>query len=150
MPPPGRAPRSSQNRGPDNLTQPQLLLLLREWATKTSCLRKVGLACKSCMLNLHGPRDNPHPSEQQLPIWRPGLPPAHSLPLPHVTMASGSWGCGATLMVPGDYHLTIAEKELLPIILACATWGRAWQGHRVGVTTRWSLQSQGRGTFCVA
>ncbi len=67
------------------------------------------------------------------------LTPSH---LPHVVMtsdASGSWGCGAWhhrswFQVTWDFRssaLTIAEKELLPIILACATWGKAWYGHRV-------------------
>ena len=53
--------------------------------------------------------------------------------------ASGSWGCGAwharswfQLQWDARSHpLSIAEKELLPIILACAIWGRSWQGHRV-------------------
>ncbi len=62
--------------------------------------------------------------------------------MPHATMtsdASGSWGCGAWYLrswfqITWDYRssaLTIAEKEFLPIILACATWGRSWHGHRV-------------------
>ena len=55
------------------------------------------------------------------------------------TDASGSWGCGAWhgqhwLQVQWDEHsrdLDIACKEMIPIILACATWGHTWAGHRV-------------------
>lgn len=65
--------------------------------------------------------------------------PAH---LPTVEMASdasGSWGCGAWcgnmwFQVQWDHRsqdLPIAVKELLPIVLACAIWGRGWQGHQV-------------------
>lgn len=53
--------------------------------------------------------------------------------------ASGSWGCGAWhdhqwFQLQWDHrsaHLTITVKELLPIVLACAVWGRAWGSHRV-------------------
>ena len=58
--------------------------------------------------------------------------PSH---LPAVEMASdasGSWGCGAWhnnlwFQLPWDSRsrpLSIAAKELLPILLACAIWGR--------------------------
>ena len=51
--------------------------------------------------------------------------------------ASGSWGCGAVckedwLQLPWAGCWTnesIATKELLPIIMACALWGLRWQ-HR--------------------
>ncbi len=54
--------------------------------------------------------------------------------------ASGSWGCGAytstgrwfQLRLPSswsDIHIT--AKELLPIVLATALWGRYWQGSSV-------------------
>ncbi len=151
----------------------RLLLLLREWATKTSCLRKeleslIGHACKVVrpgrsflrrMLNLLHSTGHPHRGiipirlnnsfQSDLAWWLAfveawnGTSLLHTpYHMPHVTMtsdASGSWGCGAWhqlswFQVTWDYrssHLTIAEKELLPIILACATWGRAWQGHRV-------------------
>ena len=70
---------------------------------------------------------------------------SHSCPhshLPQLDMspdASGSWGCGAWrqshwLQVqwgPQSQSLSITEKELVPIILACDLWGRAWQGRRV-------------------
>ena len=67
------------------------------------------------------------------------LPPAH---LPRVRMtshASGSWGCGAwhgsaCFLVQWDDRsqpLTIAEKELIPIVLGCTAWGQSWSGHRV-------------------
>ena len=54
--------------------------------------------------------------------------------------ASGSWGCGAytlsgewfQLKWPrrwNNYHITV--KELLPIVLAVAIWGKRWQGRSV-------------------
>ena len=55
------------------------------------------------------------------------------------TDASGSWGCGAWVS-PNWFHLSwegftqlhsIALKELFPIILACAVWGRQWQGQYI-------------------
>ena len=66
-------------------------------------------------------------------------PPQH---LPHIEMtsdASGGWGCGAWcgnrwFQVQWDDRscdLSIACKELIPILLACAAWGHEWQGHRV-------------------
>ena len=58
--------------------------------------------------------------------------------------ASGSWGCGAftsdgswfQLKLPEswkDTHITV--KELLPIVISIAVWGRTWQGRTVA---RWS------------
>ena len=68
------------------------------------------------------------------------LPPPSMLPETTVTTdASSSWGCGAWF-VQQWFHLQwdsrsiplpIAEKELIPIILACAAWGDAWQGRQV-------------------
>ncbi len=60
----------------------------------------------------------------------------------HLTMtsdASGTWGCGAWhntswFQIRWDataHPLTIAEKELIPIIIGCAVWGGSWEGHRV-------------------
>ena len=54
--------------------------------------------------------------------------------------ASGSWGCGAftstsqwfQLALPDSWqevHITV--KELLPIVLAAATWGPLWLGFTV-------------------
>ena len=54
--------------------------------------------------------------------------------------ASGTWGCGAftsqgswfQLQWPSEWssiHITV--KELLPIIVACAVWGKQWQGQTV-------------------
>ena len=53
--------------------------------------------------------------------------------------ASGSWGCGAYfashwLQYPWspqtrDYHITI--KELLPIVLAAAVWGKYWENKAI-------------------
>ena len=53
--------------------------------------------------------------------------------------ASGSWGCGAWhghqwLQTPWDSKaqaLDISCKELIPIILASATWGHKWARHQV-------------------
>ena len=53
--------------------------------------------------------------------------------------ASGNWGCGA---IWGQHWLQwqwpsqwsaqhIAVKELVPIVLACALWGRSWQYRHV-------------------
>ena len=67
------------------------------------------------------------------------LPPTY---LPKVEMtsdASGSWGCGAWheqawFQLQWDQSseaLSIAEKELIPIILGCAAWGINWSNHQV-------------------
>ena len=57
------------------------------------------------------------------------------------TDASGSWGCGALwdgqwLQVawsewPSFGSANISVKELLPIVVAAATWGRHWRGRVV-------------------
>lgn len=62
-------------------------------------------------------------------------------PLPqHITTyyifsdASGAWGCGAWTdhlwfqlqWSPLTTSLQIATKELLPMVLGCAVWGRSW------------------------
>ena len=55
------------------------------------------------------------------------------------TDASGSWGCGAwhhkawfQIQWPEqEISLDIAQKELIPIILACDTWGAAWHGQQI-------------------
>ena len=68
------------------------------------------------------------------------LPAPSSLPAVELTTdASGSWGCGAWcgqqwFQLPWDERaqpLSIAAKELIPIILACASWGSHWQDCRV-------------------
>ncbi len=63
----------------------------------------------------------------------------------HMPRASGSWGCGAwhqrsRWCGTTDRRLpkSIAEKELLPIILACATWALPSTASPADVTTRWS------------
>ena len=58
---------------------------------------------------------------------------------PHITYASGLWGCGAIwnqkwLQVQWDdlwrdHH--IAVKKLLPIMMACAIWGHQWRNQQV-------------------
>ena len=69
------------------------------------------------------------------------------LPLPDlqpfglVTDASGNWGCGAYWdrewfqlqwsNMLADAHISV--KELTPIVLATAIWGRAWSGHKVQI-----------------
>ena len=55
------------------------------------------------------------------------------------TDASGSWGCGAWCLPfwlqipwPADTALpSIALKELVPIVLACAIWGPQWKGQLI-------------------
>ena len=71
-------------------------------------------------------------------------PPTITLPVVEVTSdASGSWGCGAWhtswLQVPWEAAadgLSIAAKELVPIILACKVWGSTPAGSGAGVITR--------------
>ena len=53
--------------------------------------------------------------------------------------ASGSWGCGSYWSgrwfqlewVPQWRDKPIAQKELLPIVIACAIWGANWRGEAV-------------------
>ncbi len=67
------------------------------------------------------------------------LPLSHLPQLEMFSDASGSWGCGAWhqscwFQVQWDarsHSLSIAEKELIPIILACDTWGNEWQGKKI-------------------
>ena len=66
-------------------------------------------------------------------------PPATLLQVVMTSNASGSWGCGAWLgnawfQLQWDQQsqsLSIAEKELLPVLLACLAWGLNWAGHLV-------------------
>lgn len=56
--------------------------------------------------------------------------------------ASGTWGCGAiwaTRWIQCEWqsaweNKSIALKELLPIVLACAIWGPSWSHKRVQVS----------------
>ena len=68
------------------------------------------------------------------------LQPPQSLPTVEVTTdAPGTWGCGARhntswFQVHWDSRassLSIAAKELVPIILACAAWGQSWHACQV-------------------
>ena len=68
------------------------------------------------------------------------LPPPVHLPQIHLySDASGSWGCGAVcngswFQLPWDdssHSLSIAEKELIPIILAVTVWGAGWKDHQI-------------------
>ena len=66
-------------------------------------------------------------------------PPTHLPQLEVTSDASGSWGCGAWHEAswfqcewgPQAGHLTIAGKELIPVILACDTWGKTWKDRRI-------------------
>ena len=66
-------------------------------------------------------------------------PPAQLQYVQMASDASGSWGCGAWyghqwFQVQWDGRsapLQIMVKELLPIVLACAVWGRRWGGSGV-------------------
>ena len=67
------------------------------------------------------------------------LPPAN-LPQYHLTSdASGSWCCGAWYMSSwfpikwpaGCQRLTTAQKELIPIIVACGVWRHQWANAQV-------------------
>ena len=71
------------------------------------------------------------------------LHPPSSLPKTHLfTDASGSWGCAAWhgdawFQVKWDARaelLSIAEKELIPIVLACQAWGSDWGRYRWSAT----------------
>ena len=68
------------------------------------------------------------------------LSPPQYLPTLEMTSdASGSWGCGAWhgsawFQIQWDIRsqdLDIACKEMIPIVMACATWGSRWRGHQV-------------------
>ena len=66
-------------------------------------------------------------------LWDLGLTGAH---LQTWSDASGSWGCGAfqgplwlqLQWTPKLQHLSIAIKELIPVVLAAATFGHQWSG----------------------
>ena len=66
-------------------------------------------------------------------------PPAHLPVLEMASDTSGSWGCGAWHQLAWfqvcwdarSQNLPISVKEPIPILLASATWGRAWQGWQV-------------------
>ena len=55
--------------------------------------------------------------------------------------ASGGFGCGAIWdshwlqyeWPPSFETVAIAPKELVPIVMACVVWGRAWKGQSVHV-----------------
>ena len=60
-----------------------------------------------------------------------------------VSDASGHWGCGAfysnqwlQLQWPASWtDVSIAPKELAPIVLAAAVWGHGWRGTRVSFSS---------------
>ena len=77
-----------------------------------------------------------------LPHWNGTsfLPPPSHLPVVELTTdASGSWGAeawhrSAWFQIQWDQRsqgLSIAAKELIPIALACHTWGNSWQDQQV-------------------
>jgi len=54
--------------------------------------------------------------------------------------ASGTWGCGVFTKSGSWFQLkwpqswvavNIVPKELLPVVLACAVWGRSWRGKTI-------------------
>ena len=51
------------------------------------------------------------------------------------TDASGNFGCGAVWglkWIQGEWHqVNIMTKELVPVVLACTTWGRQWSGKHI-------------------
>ena len=59
--------------------------------------------------------------------------------IPHLSSASGSWGCGVIyenlwfqLRWPLSWQaVSIAPKELLPIVVAVVLWGPHWAGQRI-------------------
>lgn len=68
----------------------------------------------------------------------------HISPPPTVTVFSdalGSWRCGAFTAQAGEWlrlswpkgwdHVNITVKELFPIVMAAAVWGRQWAGQQV-------------------
>ena len=71
-----------------------------------------------------------------LSLIAPALPP-----LSFVSDASGSWGCGAAWQErwlqwqrpPRWRPISIAAKEMAPVVLAVATWGACWRGRVVRV-----------------
>ena len=66
-------------------------------------------------------------------------PPQHSVI--SISDAAGSWGCGATsenqwfqLQWPPQFTDTshsIAEKEMVPVVISAAIWGHMWKGKHV-------------------
>ena len=79
---------------------------------------------------------------QFMRVWngRAMLPPP-TQPFTLVSDASGNWGCGAYwnlywFQLPWNNSLVdahISVKELAPIVLATAIWGKAWKGHTIRV-----------------
>ena len=69
------------------------------------------------------------------------IPPPSMQPLTLISDASGTWGCGAYwgcdwFQLPWNSALQdthISAKELAPIVLATAIWGKAWQGHTIQI-----------------
>ena len=67
-----------------------------------------------------------------------GFFPQPLAPLSHVyTSASGSFGCGGIALphhwfkVNGRHSIDISVKELFPIVVAAAIWGKGWRQTRV-------------------
>ena len=84
------------------------------------------------------------------------LPPASARHVPRRLrlVGCGAWHQSHWLQVQWGPQSSIAEKELVPIILACDLWGRAWQGrchcdNQVVVACLRSRTSKSEG-YCVA
>lgn len=69
------------------------------------------------------------------------LIPSPSASITVVADASGSWGCGAVCHQSGEWFQLewpgswqgrgIAAKELVPLVLSAAIWGRGWSGQTI-------------------
>ena len=78
-----------------------------------------------------------------LPLWNGvGMMGSSARSLPGLVLtsdASGSWGCGAFTDTGAWFQFLwsghITSKELLPIVLGCAIWGRAAKGRTIKCRT---------------
>ena len=59
-----------------------------------------------------------------------------------ISDASGHWGCGAFCSTGNWFHFRwpdiwnavhITVKKLLPIVVACAVWGKEWNGMTIKI-----------------
>ena len=130
------------------LPQPKLqwlLSMLEEWGDRKCCSRRE-LESQIGHLNTDSTQSTPlvqvHSPERGLPVRPRMVADIHctvewcllpaSAPSREWQVTSGSWGCGAWhghswFQVRWDersHHLSIAEKELIPIIIACVVCGR--------------------------
>ena len=124
----------------------RLVTLLEEWGDRKACARKeleslIGLLNHACKVVRSGRSFLRRMIDMLHANGVSFLPPPSHLPMTEFTSdASGSWGCGAwhrplapaqVQWGPRSQALSIAQKELIPIILACDTWGSSWHGQQV-------------------